>query len=62
MVTRTPKRRRLAATAMEYLVVASLILVALIYGVTYFGESVQQKMQDNNTALEKVSGNSSSGP
>ena len=48
---------------MEYLVVVSLILVAVIYAVGFFGQQTAQTFDQNNTALEKVgNGSGSSGP
>jgi hypothetical protein len=63
MLVRSRKRRRPAATAMEYLVVASFILIAAIYAISFLGRSAQEKMQQDATAIENATnGNTPSGP
>jgi Flp pilus assembly pilin Flp len=49
-----PPRR--AATAMEYLVVASFILVALIFGVQHLSTMTRDLMQHNADATSAISG------
>jgi uncharacterized protein (UPF0333 family) len=48
---------------MEYLVVASFILIAAIYAIGYLGQSAQQKMQADANAIQTATDTSgSSGP
>jgi Flp pilus assembly pilin Flp len=49
-----PPRR--AATAMEYLVVASFILVALIFGVQHLSTMTRNLMQHNADATSAING------
>jgi Flp pilus assembly pilin Flp len=49
-VAAAPRRPRRAATAMEYLVVASFILVVLIAGVQHLASITRQTMQHDADA------------
>lgn len=48
------RRRRRAATAMEYLFVISLILCAAITGIGYFGQSTKDTMQKSSNAIQNA--------
>jgi Flp pilus assembly pilin Flp len=50
------KRGRRAATAMEYLVCASFILVVVISAVQYFGSKTNQLMDKSATATSQKKG------
>jgi hypothetical protein len=48
---------------MEYLVVASFILIAAIYAIGFFGQQTQQKMQDDANSIQNATGgHNSNGP
>ncbi len=47
-------RRRRGATAMEYLFVASLILVALMTGVNYFGQETRKVAEGAAAAIQNA--------
>jgi hypothetical protein len=49
-----PGHRRRAATAMEYLFVLSLIIVAAIWGISQFGQSSKATMQGDADAVKKA--------
>jgi Flp pilus assembly pilin Flp len=48
------RSRRRGATAMEYLFVASLILVACITAIGYFGQETKNTTQKANDAIQKA--------
>ncbi len=48
------KRRRRAATAMEYLFVVSLIIVVAIAGVNWFADNVKENLQHSHDAIQKA--------
>jgi uncharacterized protein (UPF0333 family) len=50
---RSNKRRR-GTTAMEYLFVLSLIIVAAMIGIGYFGEATREKTQQNSDAINNA--------
>jgi hypothetical protein len=63
--TRKPKsswRRRRAATAMEYLFMASLILVVVMIGVDYFGQQTKKVSDKTNTAIQNATQGHQSNP
>jgi hypothetical protein len=47
-------RRRLGATAMEYLFVMSLILVVALTAIGYFGQSTKNTTDAASKAIEKA--------
>jgi Flp pilus assembly pilin Flp len=49
----TPRRRR-GATAMEYVFVASLILIAAITAIGYFGQTTKASIEQSSDAIEKA--------
>jgi len=52
VATVAPPRR--AATAMEYMFVISLILLALLTGVGYFGQQTKDLMQKNSDSVNNA--------
>lgn len=52
---RSPRPRR-GAAAMEYLFVISLILVAALTGIGYFGKSVQGKVEHSRDVILEATG------
>jgi hypothetical protein len=56
-------KRRRGATAMEYLFVLSLIFVAAMYGIGYFGQATKQVADQASQAIQQATeGKGSSGP
>jgi Flp pilus assembly pilin Flp len=47
-------RRRRGATAMEYLFMASLILIAAITAIGYFGESTKGSLEKSGNSINKA--------
>jgi Flp pilus assembly pilin Flp len=47
-------RHRRGATAMEYLFVLSLIFVAAMTGINYFGQSTKKLTEGNSEAIQKA--------
>jgi hypothetical protein len=50
-------RRRRGATAMEYLAVLSLIVIAALSAINYFGQATKETFQEDSEAIEKAMGN-----
>jgi hypothetical protein len=48
-----PRRRR-GVTAMEYLLVLSLIVVVALVGIGYFGQSTKNSAQNSSNTISKA--------
>jgi len=57
------RRRRCAATAMEYLFVVSLIIVVAIIGINYVGQQTKATLDNSNSTIQNaINGNKSPVP
>jgi Flp pilus assembly pilin Flp len=54
-------RRRRGATAMEYLAVISLIFIAAMTAINYFGQATKNTFDDSSSSIEKATNASQSG-